>query len=124
MENDSTHAEQMMKVTNVPSGAYLIYNQTIFPQKHLVTYLGRQSDNDLIIKETSVSRKHAEIHYENGNFMLISLDSVNGTIVNKVSISKIALTPGTLIYLGDVTLVFVDNNQNIMDSLENDMGNL
>ena len=64
-----------MNVTKVPKGTYLIYNQLIFPLNHLVTYLGRQSGNDLVIQESSVSRKHAEIRFENGKFILLDLES-------------------------------------------------
>lgn len=109
--------EQQMNVIKVPEGAYLIYNQLIFPLKHLVTYIGRKSDNDLVIQEPTISRKHAEIRYEGGEFILFDLDSVNGTRINNQEIEKSVLLPGTLIYLGDVALVFVLDNNKITESL-------
>ena len=39
--------------------------------------------NDFIISDnTAVSRKHAEIHYENGKYFILDLNSTNKTIVD------------------------------------------
>lgn len=44
--------------------------------------IGRHNTNDIIVNERRVSRFHAEIKYEHGQFMLYDLKSVNGVQVN------------------------------------------
>ncbi|MBC7795635.1 MAG: FHA domain-containing protein, partial [Pyrinomonadaceae bacterium] len=58
--------------------------------------LGRATDNDLIIKSDDgvVSRNHAEIHRQNGDFAIVDNGSFNGTYVNEKRI--VAQHPQTL----------------------------
>ncbi|HEX8995396.1 MAG TPA: FhaA domain-containing protein [Ktedonobacterales bacterium] len=44
--------------------------------------IGRHNTNDIIVNERRVSRFHAEVKYEHGQFMLYDLRSVNGVQVN------------------------------------------
>jgi pSer/pThr/pTyr-binding forkhead associated (FHA) protein len=44
--------------------------------------IGRHNTNDIIVNERRVSRFHAEIKYEHGQFMLYDLRSVNGVQIN------------------------------------------
>ena len=44
--------------------------------------IGRKSDNDLVLSDPIIGRYHAEILYEDGNFWLQDLDSLNGTFLN------------------------------------------
>jgi len=43
---------------------------------------GRNSDNDIVLKDLSVSRAHCKIIQEAGEFKIIDLESTNGTFVN------------------------------------------
>ena len=69
--------------------------------------IGRSKDNDLIIDDLSVSRKHAILEQdETGKFFITDLNSSNGTFVNNVRIKE--KTPITLkdhILLGKATIV-------------------
>ena len=47
-----------------------------------VVQIGRQVGSDLVLNNTSISRRHAEISYANGQYVLRDLDSTNGTYVN------------------------------------------
>ena len=47
-----------------------------------VTFIGRASDNDLQIKDRSVSRKHIKIIGKNNRFFIEDLGSENGTWIN------------------------------------------
>lgn len=51
--------------------------------------IGRQDGNDIVIKEENISRKHAKITFNNGNFFIEDLNSSNGTYINGVRISQI-----------------------------------
>ena len=80
-------------------------------RRHAVTKsafrIGRHSDNDLTIRDASISRQHAEIHRRrNGNFTITDLDSMNGVFVNQKKIDSVTLSDGDVIEIGDKTFRF------------------
>jgi len=44
--------------------------------------IGRAIDNDIVLPDTYVSRKHAKISFENGVYVIEDLNSTNGTFLN------------------------------------------
>ena len=46
--------------------------------------IGRQRSNDIIVEDKRVSRQHAQILYQNGQFTIVDLNSVNGITINNV----------------------------------------
>ncbi|HEU5398969.1 MAG TPA: FHA domain-containing protein [Gammaproteobacteria bacterium] len=46
--------------------------------------MGRADENDLVVKNTLISRLHARIEYRKGNFVLVD-QSINGTYVRTSS---------------------------------------
>jgi putative ABC transport system ATP-binding protein len=69
--------------------------------------LGRTNENDLILNDSQVSRKHARIvfHPGKGVFLIEDLQSVNGVYVNKERIQeKEDLKNGDTIKLGETTI--------------------
>jgi len=50
--------------------------------------IGRHNTNDIIVNERRVSRFHAEIKYEHGQFILYDLKSVNGVLVNGAKVTR------------------------------------
>jgi pSer/pThr/pTyr-binding forkhead associated (FHA) protein len=95
---------------------FLIINQQITPITKDVTRLGRQLDNDVVFKEESISRNHAEIRCENGKFVLHDLVSTSGTFVNSRRIERCVLNSGDLISLANVQFMFVNNNPKIANN--------
>ncbi len=75
---------------------------------HPGTYsLGRAHENDLILNDSQVSRKHARIVFNPGQgvFIIEDLQSVNGVYVNKKRIQeKEDLKDGDTIRLGETTI--------------------
>ena len=76
--------------------------------------IGRTSENDIVIPEYSVSRKHCFIAVAAGGFRITDWGSANGTLVNEVDIGK--LTPctihgGEIITLGRLMLLFLPPRQ-------------
>src|SRR6266536_567132 len=55
--------------------------ETRLSQTRMMT-VGRQEGVHLLVDEATVSRRHAEISYANGQFILHDLGSTNGTFVN------------------------------------------
>jgi pSer/pThr/pTyr-binding forkhead associated (FHA) protein len=71
------------------------------------TTLGRAADNDIVISDASVSRRHASIVPHNGGFALRDLASQNGTFVGGQRIdSTRQLANGDDVRLGDAPFVF------------------
>lgn len=69
--------------------------------------IGRHSDNDLCIRDASVSRQHAEIHRRrDGSFTITDLDSMNGVFVNQKKIDSVRLADGDIIEIGDKSFCF------------------
>ena len=68
--------------------------------------LGRDSD-DIPISDQTVSRRHCELHPDNGTWILRDLQSANGTYVNGVRVHhQIRLKHGDQIKLGSTLLVY------------------
>ena len=54
--------------------------------------------------DAAISRKHARIRVENGQYFVEDLKSTNGTIVNGDPIERAVLLPGAVILIGETTL--------------------
>jgi hypothetical protein len=63
--------------------------------------LGRESTNDILLNDRSVSRKHARIILSAGQIVVEDLGSANGTFLNGVKVSSSALADGDTLLLGD-----------------------
>src|SRR5882762_4273967 len=72
-----------------------------------VVNIGRADYNDLVVPDPSVSTSHAKLQRREGVWVLIDLDSTNGTFVDGERVKGEApLAPGTMVRFGDVQLVF------------------
>ena len=69
------------------------------------TTIGRL-ETDIQLNDETVSRKHAEIFFENDNFVIEDGSSKNGTFVNGTKISNSALLNGDTVRLGNTELIF------------------
>jgi pSer/pThr/pTyr-binding forkhead associated (FHA) protein len=90
-----------------------VINKQVVPLIKPVTTLGRQLASDIVIHEEFVSRFHAEIIWENGNYILVDKNSTSGTFVNGKKISRCVLNSGDLIGLANIYIMFVNNNPKI-----------
>lgn len=72
--------------------------------------LGRGVENDVVLEDAdkTVSRFHAELRQEGDEYVLIDLNSQNGTWIEGQRIQRAAVTPGTTIALGHFRLVIED----------------
>lgn len=69
-------------------------------------YLGRKETNDFVLGDESASRIHAYIAYERHRHIIYDAGSLNGTFVNKKSISRHELRDGDKILIGRTTLTY------------------
>lgn len=68
--------------------------------------LGSGKNNDLVIEDATVSRRHCEINLTTDGYAIRDLGSTNGTYVQGVRIQSAFLGTGTEFHLGETRLVF------------------
>jgi hypothetical protein len=70
--------------------------------------LGSAPDAEVVIRDATVSGKHASLRYKEGKFYLTDLDSTNGTYLNDrpEAIAREELKDNDVIRLGEVSLKF------------------
>jgi pSer/pThr/pTyr-binding forkhead associated (FHA) protein len=72
-----------------------------------VANIGRADYNDLMIPDESVSTSHAKLQRREGVWVLVDLDSTNGTFVDGERVKgETPLSPGVTVRFGDISLVF------------------
>jgi len=73
-----------------------------------VTRIGREADNDVVIRVPTVSSHHAQIEYRQGQFHLRDLRSTNGTFVNKEKIEgEVLLKSGDIVRFDEFRYTFM-----------------
>ncbi len=82
--------------------------------------VGRARSNDFFIRDQSVSLEHAEIHYKDGKFYVVDLDSFNSTFINGSEIKseiQMKLKPKDSVQFGDKVYYFssTEPNQALLD---------
>ena len=74
--------------------------------------IGRRSDNDIQIKDNTVSKEHAELLEQGGHWTIRDLGSRNGTRVNgREAKEPLPLKPGDRLEVGQVQVTVTDGRQ-------------
>jgi len=69
--------------------------------------IGRADYNDIVFPDPSVSTTHAKLQRREGVWVIVDLESTNGTFVDGERVKgESPLAPGALLRFGDVQLVF------------------
>lgn len=69
-------------------------------------FIGRSKNNNLVLNDKSVSRKHAVINMLEGEYVISDLNSLKGTYVNGKKIEEVVLKPGDVINIGENRMQF------------------
>jgi pSer/pThr/pTyr-binding forkhead associated (FHA) protein len=88
-----------LKQKNITLGDYQL-------QKGVSLTIGRRKKNNVIIEDMAVSGHHAKIDSVGDGFVLIDLQSKNGSFVNEQLINSHWLNNGDIINVGEHSLVF------------------
>ena len=81
--------------------------ESVFEVRKPVVTLGRAVDNDIVLANSSVSSRHAELHKtRDGGVKLIDLGSTNGTLVNGSRVVSANLRDGDVLEIAEVRLQF------------------
>lgn len=86
----------------VKEGAQSVGEYTVEGELHI----GRSPTNEVALRETKVSRRHATIRHQVDGFYVIDNQSSNGTFVNGKRITEHLLQPGDQIQIGSYELEF------------------
>lgn len=84
--------------------------QVIKLKKETVS-IGRRDDNDLVIDDVFVSRKHAELKKKGEGYVIKDCKSRYGTFVNGSTIDEAEVNYGDEIQVGNTMITFVDEER-------------
>ena len=71
--------------------------------------IGRTKDNDIVLENRGVSRKHAQIEFNDEAAVIIDNESLNGTFINNRRVSEELLRDQDVITIGKYALEFHQN---------------
>jgi pSer/pThr/pTyr-binding forkhead associated (FHA) protein len=96
----------------LPRGAFLIINgRRHYPLNRPVVNIGRQLDNHLVLDDSLVSRRHAQLRARDGQFLLTDLGSKHGLRVNNTIVREWVLQPGDVFRVGNTELIYGDDRE-------------
>ena len=72
-----------------------------------VTEIGRHADNDIILDDTTVTRRHAELRRTASGYQISDLGSLNGTYVNRDRVQTAVVGPADEIQIGAFQLKLI-----------------
>lgn len=108
---ETVHGMQAAPRPSMPLGNLLVRSGSLkgqrLPIRTPVVNIGRADYNDLIIPDESVSTTHAKLQRREGVWVLVDLDSTNGTFVDGDQIKgEVPLAPGATVRFGEIGTVF------------------
>ncbi|KPI28742.1 FHA domain containing protein [Actinobacteria bacterium OV320] len=93
---------------------------TVRPLPSRTVRIGRAADNDLVVDDLVVSRRHAELRaLPDGGHEIVDLGSHNGTYLNGLPVTRSPLDPGDIVGIGHSDFCLVgDQLQEYVDTGE------
>jgi hypothetical protein len=93
----------------------IISGHKTIPLDRAIIHLGRNTRNDIVLEDTTVSRSHAQIRLRFGHYVIFDTDSHTGTFVNNVRIREHRLRAGDVIRIGKTSLVYMEDDPDHLD---------
>lgn len=90
--------------------AYLVVDgRHHLPLDKPILTIGRRADNDIVLDTPTISRRHAQLRWRYGHFVLYDLSQRHGrTVVNGQAVTECVLQPGDVITLSQVNLLYAE----------------
>ncbi len=104
--------EGVVAVTSTTAQGTISWNPVLdiagkrYPIVRSHTVIGRGSDADITVDDSSISRKHVEILWDGKRAQVNDLGSTNGSQLNGQRVSTAPLEPGSVIDIGRTRIVF------------------
>ncbi len=83
-----------------------IADKTLYPLTGLIKQVGRGADCDIVIPNPQVSRLHARLERAGEGWVILDLESRNGTAVNGEDVKEKVLNAGDVIQIGNASLKY------------------
>jgi len=83
-----------------------ITDKSLHPLTGLIKQIGRGTDCDIVIPDPQVSRLHARLEKAGEGWVILDLESRNGTLVNGEAVAEKLLNPGDIIQFGGTSLKY------------------
>src|ERR1700716_1539342 len=77
-----------------------------------VTSVGRHPGSDIFLENVTGSRRHAEFRWENNEFQVADVGSLNSTYVNREAVDSAVLVNGGEVQIGKFRLTFLTQPKN------------
>jgi pSer/pThr/pTyr-binding forkhead associated (FHA) protein len=108
---ETVHGMPAAQRPSAPLASFLVRSGALKGQRLAVrtpiANIGRADYNDLVFPDESVSTSHAKLQRREGVWVIVDLDSTNGTFVDGDQIKgEAALAPGTNVRFGEIGTVF------------------
>jgi hypothetical protein len=84
-----------------PAPLLLVLNEALHEQ----LLIGRHPARDVVLGAPSVSRRHAQLTYRHGTWVIPDLASTNGTLVNSERVGRATVRGGDVLTLGEMALL-------------------
>lgn len=95
--------------------ALLMFSNQVYPLNKEITTIGRSLDNDVVIQNEAVSRRHARIIYRESQFVIYDMHSTSGVFVNGDKADRLPLYSGDKILLASEEFVFMLKGASVED---------
>jgi pSer/pThr/pTyr-binding forkhead associated (FHA) protein len=82
------------------------------PREECALTIGPHGENDIVLRDNSVSRHHACFMKEGENLIVTDQGSKNGSIVNGLKVESVRLEDGDVIRIGDDLVIVVSVSSN------------
>lgn len=70
------------------------------------TAIGRHRECDIVLEDSTVSRRHACLHRHGDRYVVTDSGSLNGTYLNRYPVDRAELTDGDELWIGKVRFIF------------------
>jgi len=102
----SVSAEEARRMGLAHDKVTLTMGDRVFEINRRVTLLGRSRQCDVVVPDSNVSRRHAEIRQQGDDFVLVDLGSTNGVEVNGKRVETMTLKNGDVLTMGTTRVRF------------------
>jgi phosphoserine phosphatase RsbU/P len=91
-------------------------NRELYSLEKDVTTIGRSRESDIFLPDQWLSRHHAEIRRKGETWIIVDLNSKNGTLLSgQPAKGEVKLRPGDVITLGEHTLTYTEGANSFED---------
>ena len=69
--------------------------------------IGRGAENDVVLDDATVSRLHAQISFQDGQYFVEDAGSMSGTLVEGLEATRTLIASGATLQMGESELMFM-----------------